>query len=382
MKKFPVRIIAIVTVLLCRTSVASCPPQYMNETVAPSFTSASQVIDQAVTAVDSALATQLETNSERLVSAVAVLTKQKAMGANQIAEAGRTAAQQVATGLNVIGQTERVKSARFDFGGEFGQGFAPCRVNAARQTIANRDADMAPERRARIASEVVAAPGRYGNRVEAQQQLIDNHQPFCTQSQVDSGLCAAVGERPGADLTVATLFEPAIEGERLYDAKVAFINNAVGPPDGAIPEGTGESPAAAAYALAKSRKDALVSPAIASLKDIQLDYSGVDGSETGTDIPLAVHFQNEVRRYVGNSDESRQWSQVMAAQNERGALVELLKIKALDLAILERQNRSYERMEANLAALVALEVQKSEIGVKSVEAQKRATRQNLKNAVQ
>jgi hypothetical protein len=360
---------------------AYCPPQYQENWVAPQFQNATKVLNQAISAVDKALSAQLEMNSQRLTSAIAVLTKQKAMAANQIADSSRTASQQVATSLNVLAQTERVKQARFDYGGEFGQGYSPCKVYSTRQVIANRDADMATERRARVMSEVVAAPGRYVDPIQGQRALIEANKDFCTQDQVDSGLCKTVGAIPGASLTVATLFEPAMEGEKLYDAKVAFVNNMVGVPDGPVPTGAGSTPATAAYSLAKARKDALISPAIASLKEIQLDYSGVTGTETGKDIPLAVHFRNEVKRYAGNSAEYDAWARVMSAQNERGALVELLKVKALDLAIQEKQYRQYERMEAQLAALVALEVQSSGSQNQTAVAAERAAKQNVTNAI-
>jgi hypothetical protein len=359
----------------------TCPPQYQENWVAPQFKNATKVLNQAISAVDKALSAQLEINSQRLISAIAVLTKQKALVANQVADTSRTASQQVATGLNVLAQTERVKQARFDYGGEFGQGYSPCKVYSTRQVIANRDADMATERRARVMSEVVAAPGRYVDPTQGQRALVEAHKDFCTQDQVDSGLCKAVGAIPGASLTVATLFEPAMEGEKLYDAKVALVNNMVGMPDGPVPKAAVSTPAAAAYSLAKNRKDALISPAITSLKEIQLDYSGVTGTETGQDIPLAVHFRNEVKRYAGNSAEYDEWSRVMAAQNERGALIELLKIKALDLAIQEKQYRQYERMEAQLAALVALEVQSSGVQNQTAVAAERAAKQNVTNAI-
>jgi len=360
---------------------AYCPPQYQENWVAPQFQNATKVLNQAISAVDKALSAQLEMNSQRLTSAIAVLTKQKAMAANQIADSSRTASQQVATSLNVLAQTERVKQARFDYGGEFGQGYSPCKVYSTRQVIANRDADMATERRARVMSEVVAAPGRYVDPIQGQRALIEANKDFCAQDQVDSGLCKTVGAIPGASLTVATLFEPAMEGEKLYDAKVAFVNNMVGVPDGPVPTAAGSTPATAAYSLAKARKDALISPAIASLKEIQLDYSGVTGTETGKDIPLAVHFRNEVKRYAGNSAEYDAWARVMSAQNERGALVELLKVKALDLAIHEKQYRQYERMEAQLAALVALEVQSSGSQNQTAVAAERAAKQNVTNAI-
>lgn len=360
---------------------AYCPPQYQETMVAPAFTAATQSLNSAVTAVDAMLSTVLETNSQRLTSAIAVLTKQKALAANQIAESGRNTAQQTATALNVLAQTERVKQARFDYGGEFGQGFSPCRIYAARTLISNRDADMSTEVRQRVKSEIVAAPGVYADPVSAQTSLVKARQEFCTQDQASSGLCKSVGSMPGADLSVATLFEPAMEGELLYKAKVSFVNNIAGLPDGPVPSSASKSSAAQSYQLAKARKDALISPALATLKAIQLDYSGVSGAETGTDLPLAVHFRKEVQRYSGNSPEYDSWSRVMAAQNERGAMVELLKIKALDLAIQEKQYRQYESMEAQLASLVAIEVSASGAVNQTTGAGETAAKQNATNSI-
>ena len=358
-------------------AVAYCPPQYVNGWVAPQFTNATQVLNQAMNAVDSALSTQLEFQNQRMTSAIAVLTKQKAVAANQIADAGRTAAQSTATALNVLAQTERVKAARFDFGGEFGQGYSPCKVYAARVVIAGRDSVMMEERRVRVNSEIFAAPGRYADPGEARRALVQAHADFCTQDQVDSGLCKVKGALPGANLTVATLFEPAMEGEKLYNAKVSFVNNAVGMPDGLVPIGGAGGKSTDAYTQAKSRKDALISPALTSLKEIQLDYSGVNSAHGGQDLPLAVHFRNEVKRYAGNSPEYGAWARVMSAQNERGLLVEMLKVKALDLAMLEKSYRQYERMEASLATLVSMEASDSGVTSRVAAAAQQAVRQNV-----
>ncbi|KPY55647.1 hypothetical protein [Pseudomonas amygdali] len=360
---------------------AYCPPQYIETVVAPAFTTATQTLNAAVTAVDTSLSALLETESQRLTSAIAVLTKQKALAANQIAESGRNSAQQTATALNVLAQTDRVKKARFDYGGEFGQGFSPCIVYATRSVISNRDADMTTEVRQRVKSEITAAPGVYADPVKAQTAMVEKRAPFCTQGQVDSGLCRSVGTLPGADLSVATLFEPAMEGEPLYDAKVAFVNNIAGLPDGPVPESAGKSSSAQSYTLAKSRKDALVSPALAGLKQIQLDTSGVEGTETGSDLPLSEHFRKEVQRYSGNTPEYESWAKVMSAQNERGAMVEILKIKALDLALQEKQYRQYESMEAQLASLVSMEVAGSGAAEKATSAGESAATQNVTNSV-
>lgn len=360
---------------------AYCPPQYQETTVAPAFTTATQTLNAAVSAVDASLSALLETESQRLTSAIAVMTKQKALAANTVAEAGRNAAQQTATALNVLAQTQRVKQARFDYGGEFGQGYSPCKIFSTRTLISNRDADMGTEVRQRVKAEIVAAPGTYAEPISAQTALIEARKPFCTQDQADSGLCKSVGTMPGADLTVATLFEPAMENETLYKAKVGFVNNIAGLPDGPVPSSAGKSSAAEDYSLSKARKDALVSPALSSLKAIQLDYSGVEGKETGTDLPLAVHFRNEVKRYSGNTAEYDNWARVMAAQNERGALVELLKIKALDLAIQEKQYRQYENMEAQLASLVSMNVSTAGGQTLTSKAATDAARQNMQQSV-
>lgn len=346
---------------------ATCPPQYQESWVAPQFANATAVLNASLKSVDASLSTQLTFQSERLNSAIAVLTQQKALSASQLADVNRTTAQQVATGLGALSQTERVKAARFDYGGEFGQGFSPCEVYATRSVIASRDADMVAELGSRVQSEVIAAPGRYASRVEAAAQLFKDNQASCTEDMVKVGLCRSVGATPGASMSVATLFDVADEGDDVYKAKNAFINNIVGLPD--PPLNTLKGPAQEAYMLAKARKDAVLSPAVASLKALQLEYSGVEGGETGAGVPLAQMFRDEVARYAGGTQANEAWSRVMAAQNERGAMVEILKIKALDLAIQTRQLRQYERMEANLAALVAAEAQSnSAVGAARVQA--------------
>ena len=94
-----------------------------------------------------------------------------------------------------------------------------------------------------------------------------------------------------------------------------------------------------------------------------------------------MHFRNEVKRYSGNTAEYDSWARVMAAQNERGALVELLKIKALDLAIQEKQYRQYESMEAQLASLVSLEVTAGGAQARTSQAASDAAKQNVKQSV-
>lgn len=376
------KIVIGVTVALTSTLAFGfyCPPQYQENFVQPMFQSSTQALNEAIQAVDAALSAELEMYSQRINSAVAVLTKQKAVAANQIADANRTAAQMTAQSLNVLAQTERVKQARFEYGGEFGQGFQPCLVYAGRNLIANREAEMGEERRTRMMSEVVAAPGKYADPGQALSQMAKDHRDnFCTQDQVNAGMCSSVGAMAGKSLNVATLFEPVMESEALYKAKIAFVNNVVPQPDAPVPQSAANTPAAATYALAKAQKDALMSPALASFKELQIEYSGIESSHSGSDIPMAVRVDREVKRYLGNTPEYQSWTKTMAGQNSRGLLVEMLKVKALDLVLLERQYRQYERMEANLATMVAGEMRKQ--SERTDAAAMQATRQDVKSQI-
>lgn len=372
---------AVLVIYACGAN-AYCPPQYQNETVAPEFKLATEGLKASVSAVDVALSGAMELQSQRTTSALAVLTKQKALSANQIADSNRIAMQQLATGMGALSTNVRLKKAEFSYSPEFGQGFSPCRVYAQRQVISQREAEAKAAVRTRVMGEITAAPGRYVEPKTARKLLLEQNKNFCTQDHVDAGLCAKKGDLPGANLNVATLFEASMQDEPMYDAKVAFVNNLAPAPDAPLPASQAATPEAAAYSLAKARRDALVSPAFAALKSIQLDYSGTEGADTGKDLPLAVHYATEINRYNGNSEENNQWTQVLTAQNERGLLVELLKQKALDLVILEKQYRQFEQMESMLAALVSLEVQSNGLAESAAAAASSAVKQNEINKIQ
>ena len=96
------------------TAYAYCPPQYQEAWVYPAFAWSATTITGTITALDAALSAQLWFQSERLISAVAILTKQKAVSANQISDGLRNTNQNIAVSLNALSQAERVKKARFE----------------------------------------------------------------------------------------------------------------------------------------------------------------------------------------------------------------------------------------------------------------------------
>lgn len=336
---------------------AFCPPQYQEQMVQPVITAATAQIQSAIAAMDASLSGVLLTQSQRLSSAVAVLTKQKAISANQMAQASVNANQMLAEGMKTISQTERVKKARFDFGGEFGQGYNPCLIMAQRNLIASRNADISSELNKRVRSEIDSGPGKYASLVEARNSFVERHKKYCTPDEVSSGMCNTEGDLPGADTSLATLFNPVMEGSAEYDAKNAYINNLAGMPDQPIPSSSAKSVSAQSYMLNKNRRDAMISPALAALKNIQLDTSGIEGAETGKELPMSQLMENEVKRYSGNSDAYTAWSRALVSQNERGVMIEILKVKALDLAQKARLYKQYETMESLLAGMTAMQAQ-------------------------
>jgi hypothetical protein len=358
---FRVQMAVVASALISSSSAyAYYCPDFMDEMVTPNITLVAEALVADVMAVDASLSELLEYYSERTLSAIAVLTKQKALVANQVGNSSRVQSQQIATGLGTLRTNARQKAVRVDYGPEFGQGYDPCQTYTQRQIITGRDADMGHELRGRVASEVYAAPGVYRDHAQSRKLLLEAHQPFCTQDQVNAGLCRSVGALPSASLNASTLFSPAMGAEDLYKAKSAYINNVVGMADPPVVEGAGGNAASGAYVMGKGSKDAVVSPAIVTLKEIQLFNSGVEGAHSGTELPLSILFQNEVDRYAGDSPEYDNWSKKMAAQSQRGAMVEVLKIEALRLALAGKKLEALDRQEAMLAALVAIEARKGQ----------------------
>lgn len=313
--------------------------------------------DLQIRLMDYALSLRLRTNAWLTDQSLITLSKQRAYSGKQIADATRITAQTVANARQAMTIKRRETRAAFDYGAAYGQGYNPCNQTAFRQALAARQVDMDAARAEAVTSEVLAGPGNYRSPVEARQELLDMNRKFCTQDQVDAGFCESVGGFPGAAVDVATLFESTGQDDAINEAKKGVINNMVGLPDDVVPKGAQDSASANAYVLDKARKDALASPAINSLKAIELEHSGTDGTETGEAESVAAMFGEEVKRYSGNSPKHQKWSSMLRGQNEHGLMIELLRAQGFKLAIMLREYQQKERMEAMLAALVANEMQ-------------------------
>lgn len=334
-----------------------CTPTYEMLPHQALFRAFNKYRDLQIRLMDFSTSMKLRENAWLTDQSLITLTKQRAYSGKQIADATRITAQTVASARQAITIKRRESRAAFDYGAAFGQGYDPCNQTAFRQALAARQVDMDAARAEAVTSEVLAGPGNYQSPTKARRELLEMNRKFCTQDQVDSGFCDTVGGFPGAAVDVATLFQSSGQDDAINEAKKGVINNMVGLPDNVIPKGAQASASADAYVQAKARKDALASPAINSLKAIELEHSGVAGTETGEAKSVAAMFEEEVKRYSGNSPEHQKWSAMLRGQNEHGLMIELLRAQGFKLAIMLREYQQKERMEAMLAALVANEAQ-------------------------
>ena len=104
----------------------------------------------------------------------------------------------------------------------------------------------------------------------------------------------------------------------------------------------------------KRTTDAVGSVGMASLKTIQSWTEARGNSGGSTDSQSVIDaLSSKVDTYSGGTDYDN-WAQAQASQSERGLLIELAKMMALDLNMGYMEYQSLERREASAAARLAL----------------------------
>lgn len=363
--------------------------------------------------------------AKAITDAVFILSNQKALTTEQIARSIKDNTQIQANAQQSLNQAKRYQQAIRDYGPQ-GIGYNVCEVSIKRESI--KDATLATQKAVEgmVETEITARAGRYANKSQAMATRLALHKKYyCTEGQAQAGLCAGAGERAGASLSAATMFEPADYLSAEYNDKSALINNMVGLPDDPVPASQAATKSGQAYADLKRRKDAIKSTAMTSLKAIQADWSsmpshathdnptesanalvktekeqlveeapstttptGTEGSpaqkEKIEDVrarSLMEQVKKDVARYLGGGPDYENWSKTLTGQEEKGVLTEVLKVKALRLYIQTQQYKQLQRMEAMLAANVAAQTENSGMASR-VETQRQvAVRQTIKDNI-
>lgn len=299
--------------------------------------------------------TTIVTNSilstDRIVGALKVVVKQESVATDKKNASMRETGEAFASTYSSQRSSEQI----YDIYNRYrSQGYDVCRVSTMTKTLKGREVSVAASVPARVRNEIDAAPGRYGDPAVALQARVNEHkQYFCTAAEVSAGLCSSVGQLPGGDSNGTLLFKDAAANGIEAKAKNAFINNLFGLPT-PIAKGKGSTPEGVAGMSDKHRIDAINSIAMHSLKTIQADHE----KDPATNKSLAEMIKERVGVYFG-TEQAKGWAQSLAAQEQRGILVDMVKMEGVALKMAERRVAQNARIEGNLAGLVALSAEKN-----------------------
>ena len=301
------------------------------------------------------------TNERKIMSALKVQTKQISVSADK--EAANTSQVMQALSTTVIAQETafQVQKVMEDFGASTGQGFDPCGEQVKSRAVAAGYADSTNV--VNMVRGVDAAPGVYKNRGTTLAVRVSEHKAnFCTTDEKNAGLCTTVGANAGASLTFSTMLQTARVGDIEDRAKNAFVNHIFGLPDQPLDANRANTPEGLAYVRDKMMRDGFRSISMTSLKAVQaMGTSAAAGGASTADNDGHVADQSfleavktKVDQYAGGA-KYKQWEVSLTTQSERGLLVNLAKMSAFKLYMTAVEYDQYERMEANLAGLLAIE---------------------------
>lgn len=328
--------------------------QTITSAIVSNYTKVMAFFDVQMAAMDAALAAAFKLENESIVSAMKVLTKQSSVSANMVAENIVKSAQTEAAFEQAEKQKQRILDANENHG-VAAQGYKVCTVLSQRKQVektVQNNKNAVPDL---VSNTIYAPPGSYGQPYAVQQEMNANHSAkYCTPEQAASGYCDRVTEEAGWDMQMSTLFTPTVEGSTVFDAQNALINNMVGLPDIAVPKSMQGTPLSSRYLDAKQNKDALISPALYSLKSIQSEFAGISTTDSATKISPIRAIDEQVKRYLGSGKEYMDWNKVLVGASESGVMKEVLQIQALELYLKVRQYHQYEREEMLVAANLAV----------------------------
>lgn len=294
----------------------------------------------SVAAAGATLIAQDTIETRYIISSIAALTKQVKVSADEQDAQMLQAEQAGASVATDIANKELIDKTIEDY---TSQGYDPCKQLTATKQFALAEIAARRTIASRVATEVQAGGGKYASPGDVLVQRDKVHKAlFCTQADVDAGICTSVGAIPGGDTNASLIFSTDTSAN-VVTAKNAVINNIIGLPDAPIPSGQAGTATGAAYVLQKKQRDAYLAFPAYSLKAAQADAEGFD-----------AFMRERVGQYFGTK-EAENWARDQASQSERGVLVDMVKIQGLTLKVAERQLRQDLRREANEAVELALE---------------------------
>lgn len=312
---------------------------------------------QRIAESQSSLQLAIQDSTALINEAIVVNIRQEALSATQIADADLKARKMKAAAEDSVDLANKQMKVLLDYGSATGQGYAACKV-LAENTQTSRMLGEAMIKTTQKVQEVDNAPGSLAssNRSANKAREKVHKANFCTQSEVDMGLCEQVGSLPGGDTNATLLFESAPKNSTVGVAKTAIRQNILGSPDIAIPKEGALTATGQAYLYNTNRKTALAAfPAyslayIESMTEVREDLKDAKGNSISPQDMLT----NTIARYYG-TDESVEWQKAMIQQRPRGLLVELAKLEGLSAYMDYQRHLTNQRIGGNIAAMTIAE---------------------------
>lgn len=288
-----------------------------------------------------------------LNNALKTAISQESMTPGQIAKADKNIRQIETANKNARAIADEVIEARLDYGAKTGQGYRVCKVQGENNQLNSALVQAAAEASDKV-MQLDNAPGSMApsaDFVRSKREAIHKDN-FCTQEEVDRGMCDKVSDLQGADSNAEVLFTSSKAGTKVDAAKSAFRQNILGNPDLQIPSNMGGTATGQAYLYNVNRKTSLSAfPAysLAYLQSMSEVRDNLKNEKGEAQSPNDMLF-NTVARYYG-SPEAREWNKSMIEQRPRGLLVELAKIEGLGAWMDYQEYLTNQRIEGNLAAM-------------------------------
>ncbi len=302
-------------------------------------------VGAAIAAFGTSFALVIQSSFERMISAVAVATKQEALNGTQISQAMVDHSSLLMQSVQQ-GQTQAdVVEAMLNYSPNMGQGMDVCQALSERQKLTQA---LQQEEQARL-QELNTLPidNKMGQVVEnvdtaLAQRLANQQKDFCSEQDAKATGCKP-SKYADLDTNPTMLFTSVEKGSMEDKARLAYIQHILGAPDG--PPTHKDGVALQQAMLDKIEKDAFLSIPLNSLQTIRARHTKERGQDS-----IAEQLAKQTDQYLKNNT----WAIGLSTQTKRGLLVETLKMQGLHSWMRTHMYEDQLRQEANLAALLLL----------------------------
>lgn len=294
-----------------------------------------RAIERAINGYSAQVARENAQTAAEVVSAIRVMTAQRAATDNQIAATDLKANE--ANAAAVSANMARLAVAKaYETYGAAGQPPNNCAVVARLSDFSQTTIAAEASARAFVTDEGIdARPGGTPN--------------------VDESIQRRIASANAVTLDVRkSLLDPSASEEDVQ----AFINNLTGLPLQKVALGAGGSSAQAGTAaqaqqnLMASRLEAFRSPALHSLGYVRAMRTNGESGHAAAAEGVKEHLDWIVGRYGGGA-EYESWAAEMVTKSEPGIMKEVARIRSLSMTVRELREASRERMSVIVGTLVA-----------------------------